>query len=98
MVMCLQPICFLSIWFKKYLFVNNFYCAPKFVPSHKAFILQSLKTATKQSNAKHNLKFCFFSNFQWLVACAGGRPPAFGVATGNCPCCLQPVTCSNKDG
>ncbi|XP_026316718.1 uncharacterized protein LOC113227860 isoform X2 [Hyposmocoma kahamanoa] len=36
--------------------------------------------------------------FQWLLACAGGRPPAFGVATGNCPSCLQPVTCSNKDG
>ncbi|KAJ8713454.1 hypothetical protein PYW07_013824 [Mythimna separata] len=35
--------------------------------------------------------------YQWLVACAGNRPPAFGVANGGCPTCLQPITCSEKD-
>ncbi|XP_063893147.1 E3 ubiquitin-protein ligase Fancl [Helicoverpa armigera] len=35
--------------------------------------------------------------YQWLVACAGSRPPAFGVANGSCPTCLQPITCSEKD-
>ncbi|XP_075978860.1 E3 ubiquitin-protein ligase Fancl [Anticarsia gemmatalis] len=35
--------------------------------------------------------------YQWLVACAGSRPPAFGVANGTCPTCLQPITCSEKD-
>ncbi|XP_026731443.1 E3 ubiquitin-protein ligase FANCL isoform X2 [Trichoplusia ni] len=35
--------------------------------------------------------------YEWLVACAGNRPPAFGVATGACPTCLQPITCSKTD-
>ncbi|XP_045495655.1 uncharacterized protein LOC123694300 isoform X4 [Colias croceus] len=35
--------------------------------------------------------------FQWLVACEGGRPPAFGVINGSCPTCLQPISCSEKD-
>ncbi|XP_038223345.1 E3 ubiquitin-protein ligase FANCL isoform X2 [Zerene cesonia] len=35
--------------------------------------------------------------FQWLVACEGGRPPAFGVINGSCPTCLQPISCSDKD-
>uniref|UniRef100_A0A2A4K5A6 RING-type domain-containing protein n=1 Tax=Heliothis virescens TaxID=7102 RepID=A0A2A4K5A6_HELVI len=35
--------------------------------------------------------------YQWLVACAGSRPPAFGVANGSCPTCLQPISCSEKD-
>ncbi|KAJ2944340.1 hypothetical protein O0L34_g18342 [Tuta absoluta] len=35
--------------------------------------------------------------FQWLVACSGGRPPAFGVANGSCPTCLQPITCNEND-
>ncbi|CAB3251541.1 unnamed protein product [Arctia plantaginis] len=35
--------------------------------------------------------------YQWLVACAGSRPPAFGVANGTCPTCLQPIICSEKD-
>ncbi|CAH2091181.1 unnamed protein product [Euphydryas editha] len=35
--------------------------------------------------------------YQWLVACEGGRLPAFGVANGSCPTCLQPITCSEKD-
>ncbi|CAD0200796.1 unnamed protein product [Chrysodeixis includens] len=35
--------------------------------------------------------------YEWLVACAGSRPPAFGVATGACPTCLQPITCSKTD-
>ncbi|XP_041986756.1 E3 ubiquitin-protein ligase FANCL isoform X2 [Aricia agestis] len=39
-------------------------------------------------------KFCLY---QWLVACEGGRPPAFGVANGNCPTCLHPIACSEKD-
>ncbi|XP_032520860.2 E3 ubiquitin-protein ligase FANCL [Danaus plexippus] len=35
--------------------------------------------------------------FQWLVACDGGRIPAFGVASGNCPSCFQHTTCREKD-
>ncbi|KAH9637219.1 hypothetical protein HF086_016241 [Spodoptera exigua] len=35
--------------------------------------------------------------YQWLVACSGSRPPAFGVANGSCPTCLQSITCSEKD-
>ncbi|XP_063363442.1 E3 ubiquitin-protein ligase Fancl [Cydia amplana] len=35
--------------------------------------------------------------FQWLVACSGGRPPVFGVATGSCPTCLNPTTCNEND-
>ncbi|XP_026486829.2 E3 ubiquitin-protein ligase FANCL [Vanessa tameamea] len=35
--------------------------------------------------------------FQWLVACERGRLPAFGVANGSCPTCLQSITCSEKD-
>ncbi|XP_045766249.1 E3 ubiquitin-protein ligase FANCL [Maniola jurtina] len=38
-------------------------------------------------------KYCLF---QWLVACEGGRPPAFGVAYGSCPTCLQPISCSES--
>ncbi|XP_059053727.1 E3 ubiquitin-protein ligase FANCL [Achroia grisella] len=36
--------------------------------------------------------------FQWLVASSGGRHPTFGVASGNCPTCLKPISCSEKDG
>ncbi|CAH2244358.1 jg25309 [Pararge aegeria aegeria] len=36
-------------------------------------------------------KYCLF---QWLVACEGGRLPAFGVAYGSCPTCSKPITCS----
>lgn len=35
--------------------------------------------------------------FQWLVVCSGGRPPAFGVATGACPACFQTISCSERD-
>lgn len=35
--------------------------------------------------------------YQWLVACSGSRPPAFGVANGSCPTCLQSISCSEKD-
>ncbi|XP_022829813.1 uncharacterized protein LOC111358767 isoform X2 [Spodoptera litura] len=35
--------------------------------------------------------------YQWLVACSGSRPPAFGVANGSCPTCLQSIACSEKD-
>ncbi|XP_052741825.1 E3 ubiquitin-protein ligase FANCL isoform X3 [Bicyclus anynana] len=38
-------------------------------------------------------KYCLY---QWLVACEGGRPPAFGVAYGSCPTCLQLITCSEQ--
>lgn len=34
--------------------------------------------------------------YQWLVTCAGNRPPAFGVANGECPSCQHPITCSEK--
>ncbi|KPI97406.1 E3 ubiquitin-protein ligase FANCL [Papilio xuthus] len=32
--------------------------------------------------------------YEWLLASAGGRPPAFGVATGSCPTCCHPIACS----
>ncbi|CAH2039643.1 unnamed protein product, partial [Iphiclides podalirius] len=35
--------------------------------------------------------------FEWLLACTGGRPPAFQVATGSCPTCLHPIACSQTD-
>ncbi|XP_068618632.1 E3 ubiquitin-protein ligase FANCL isoform X2 [Battus philenor] len=35
--------------------------------------------------------------YEWLIANAGGRPPAFGVATGTCPTCLHPIACSENN-
>ncbi|XP_063828153.1 E3 ubiquitin-protein ligase FANCL [Ostrinia nubilalis] len=35
--------------------------------------------------------------FQWLVSSGGGRPPAFGVATGCCPACIEPIACCERD-
>ncbi|XP_073947297.1 E3 ubiquitin-protein ligase Fancl [Choristoneura fumiferana] len=35
--------------------------------------------------------------FQWLLACSGGRLPAFGVTTGTCPACYESTTCSVSD-
>ncbi|CAK1586211.1 unnamed protein product [Parnassius mnemosyne] len=35
--------------------------------------------------------------YEWLVACTGGRPPTFGVATGSCPTCFHPIACSEKE-
>ncbi|CAH0729725.1 unnamed protein product, partial [Brenthis ino] len=48
-------------------------------------------------NTKCGVYFHKSCLFQWLVACEGGRIPAFGVANGSCPTCLQPITCSEKD-
>ncbi|KAJ0178317.1 hypothetical protein K1T71_006140 [Dendrolimus kikuchii] len=35
--------------------------------------------------------------YQWLIACAGYQLADFGVATGLCPNCLQPIDCDEKD-
>ncbi|CAK1556231.1 unnamed protein product [Leptosia nina] len=48
-------------------------------------------------NSNCNVYFHQNCLFQWLVACEGGRPPAFGVINGSCPTCLQPISCSKKD-
>ncbi|KAL4707720.1 hypothetical protein ACJJTC_014901 [Scirpophaga incertulas] len=48
-------------------------------------------------NANCGVYFHRYCLYQWLVALDGGRIPAFGVASGSCPSCFKPTTCSEKD-